>query len=125
MRKVLLLLAAAVLIAGCDNPQKTADKLRQEIIEFKAAPTDKLQAQIELDLAKFDEEVTALERKNSDKAPGLREQLISLRADYQAAKLARTVEDTKRAIQGVGQAIKDSAQSIGNIFKSSGTDNND
>ncbi len=123
MRRALLLLAVAVFFAGCDNPQKTADRLRQEIVEFKAAPDDKKQAQIELDFAKLEEQVVTLERKDSAKAPGLREQLISLRDDYQAAKLARTMEETRRAIQGVGQAIKEGAQSIGNIFKSSGTTN--
>lgn len=123
MKRALLLLAAAVLLAGCDHPQKTADKLRQEILDYKTAPSDVKQARIELDFAKLEEQVAGLEKKNSPQAPGMREQLISLRADYQAAKLARTVEDARKAIQGVGEAIKDSAQSIGNIFKSSGTTN--
>jgi len=123
MKRALLLLAVAVFFAGCDNPQKTADRLRQEIVEFKAAPDDKKQAQIELDLAKLEEQVITLERKDSPKAPGLREQLISLRGDYQAARLVRTMDEAKRAIQGVGQAIKDGVQNIGNAFKSSGPTN--
>lgn len=122
MKQALILLACLATLVGCDNPQKTADTLRKEIADFKATPNDEKQLKIEQTFAKFQEQIAALEKRGDDlRADSMKDQLNDLRSDYQAAKVARALGDAKNAIQGIGEAVKDSAKSIGDIFKSSGT----
>jgi uncharacterized lipoprotein NlpE involved in copper resistance len=124
MKQTLTLLALAVLfLAGCDNPQNTADALRKEIAEFKANPNEKRQLTIDQSFVKLENQIQELEKRSDSKTVGLKDQLISLRADYQAAKVNKALNDAKNAIQGIGEAVKDSAKSIGEIFKGSGTNN--
>ena len=116
-----LLLLAALLVAGCDNPQATVDKLRKEIAEFKTAPDDKKQAAIDETFAKLETKIAELEKRGDSKAEALKDQAAALRSDYQSAKMARALQDAKNAIQGFGEALKDGAKSIGDVFKGSGT----
>lgn len=116
-----LLALTALLITGCDSPQRTVDTLRVQITSYKAAPDEKKQAEIEQSLAKLQSQVDALQKKNDDQAGYFNEELLTLRGDYRDAKLAKAVQDAKNAIQGLGQAVKDGAKNIGDIFKSSGT----
>ncbi|MFZ4681236.1 MAG: hypothetical protein ACOYMS_01940 [Terrimicrobiaceae bacterium] len=122
MKHALTLLALATLfLTGCDNPQNTADSLRKEIAEFKATPDEKRQLIIDQSFVKLTNQIQKLEKRGDTKAAGLKDQLISLRADYQAAKVNKALNDAKNAIQGIGEAVKDSAKNIGEIFKGSGT----
>ncbi len=124
MKHLLTLLALAVLfLTSCDNPQNTADSLRKEIAGFKAVPDEKKQLAIDQSFVKLENQIRELEKRGDSKAAGLKDQLISLRADYQAAKVHRALNDAKNAIQGIGEAVKDSAKSIGGIFQGSGTSN--
>lgn len=121
VRSVAALVIGAALLAGCDNPQRTIDSLRKQLTEFKAAPDDTKQAKIEAELAKLESQVAALEQRGDPKAQEMRTQLVSLRSDYQAAKIARALLDAKSAIEGFGQAIKDTARSVEEAFKESQT----
>jgi hypothetical protein len=108
-------------LAGCDNPQRTVDKLRQEISEFKKAPDEKKQAQIDADFVKLEQQIGQVETKNATQADLLKRQYAGLQGEYQAAKLAKTLNDAKNAIQGIGEAFKEGAKSFTDSFKSSGT----
>lgn len=108
-------------LAGCDNPQRTIDDLRKEIAAFKAAPDEKKQAVIEAQFAKLEEQINETATKDSIKADLLRRQYAGLQGEYQAAKLARTINDAKNALQGLGEAFKEGAKSFGETLKSSGT----
>ena len=74
----------AALLAGCDNPQKTVDSLRKELMEFKAAPDETKQAKIDADFAKLESQIAALQQRGDVKADELKRQLASLRGDYQS-----------------------------------------
>jgi hypothetical protein len=52
----------------------------------------------------------------------LKSQLASLRGDYQAAKMSKAVQDAKTAIQGFGNALKDTAKSVEDALKKSEKD---
>ncbi|HEY5778939.1 MAG TPA: hypothetical protein VIT00_09390 [Terrimicrobiaceae bacterium] len=121
-RPFLVLVLAAVALAGCDSPQRTIDSLRKEIMEFKAAPDEKKQANIDEKFAKLEGQIAALQQRGDPKAEELRSQLVSLRADYQAARMAKAVQDAKSAIQGFGEALKDTAKSVEDAFKKSDTE---
>jgi predicted small secreted protein len=121
-RPFLVLVLAAVALAGCDSPQRTIDSLRKEIMEFKAAPDEKKQANIDEKFAKLEGQIAALQQRGDPKAEELRSQLVSLRADYQAARMAKAVQDAKSAIQGFGEALKDTAKSVQDAFKKSDTE---
>ena len=121
-RSLLVLAAGAALLAGCDNPQRTVDSLRKEIIEFKAAPDEIKQAKIDDDFAKLEGQIAALQQRNDPKAEELKSQLASLRGDYQAAKMSKAVQDAKTAIQGFGNALKDTAKSVEDALKKSEKD---
>jgi hypothetical protein len=112
----------AVLLVACDNPQKTANTLRSEIATFQVSPTDAQQKSIEENFSKLETQIAALEKSGQeDKAAALKSQLSDLRGDYQSAKMSKVINDTRTAIQGVGEAVKDGAKSIGDIFKSPST----
>ena len=124
MKRALALLACAVMLAGCDNPQGTADRLRKEIAEYKVKSSDELQVKIDQDFLKLQEQVAKLERDGSDKAEGLHDQLVDLKTDYQAAKMAKTIQDAKSALQGFGDVLKEGAKSIEKAFKSTNDSTN-
>ena len=121
-RPFLVVVLAAVALSGCDSPQRTIDSLRKEIMEFKAAPDEKKQANIDEKFAKLEGQIAALQQRGEPKAEELRSQLVSLRADYQAARMAKAVQDAKSAIQGFGEALKDTAKSVQDAFKKSDTE---
>ena len=116
--RLVILLLLALIPAGCDNPQSTADSLRRQISEYRAAPDDSRKVEIEKTLAKLERQVAELERRDDDRAPALRDQLTALRADYQAARMGRAMEDATNAIRGFGEAIKD-------VFKPPSTNDSD
>ena len=122
MKRVLASLAlGAALLAGCDNPQKTVDSLRRELVEFKAAPDERKQAKIDASFAKLEGQITALQKRGDESTDELKRQMASLRGDYQAAKMAKALLDAKSAIHGFGEALKDTARSVEDAFKNSQT----
>jgi predicted small secreted protein len=121
-RSLLILALGAALLTGCDNPQRTVDSLRKQITEFKATPDDLKQAKIDETFAKLEGQIAALQQRGDPKAEALKSQLASLRGEYQAARMAKAVQDAKNAIQGVGEALKDTAKSVEDAFKKSETD---
>ncbi len=122
MKRALASLAlGAALLAGCDNPQKTVDSLRRELMEFKAAPDERKQAKIDASFAKLESQITALQKRGDGRTDELKRQMASLRGDYQAAKMAKALQDAKSAIQGFGEALKDTAKSVEDAFKNSQT----
>ncbi len=121
-RSLLALALGAALLAGCDSPQRTVDSLRKEIMEFKAAPDEKRQAKIDENFAKLESQIAALQQRGDPKADDLKRQLASLRADYQAARMSKAVQDARKAIQGFGEALKDTAKSVEDAFKDGDTD---
>jgi len=118
---VALLLGALALVIGCDSPQRTVTSLRKEIAEFKAAPDDKRGEKIDQDFAKLERQIAELQQRGDPSADELRNQLVSLRSEYQAAKISKAVQDARDAIQGFGQALKDTARSVEEAFKNADT----
>ena len=118
---VALLLGALALVIGCDSPQRTVTSLRKEIAEFKAAFDDKRGAKIDQDFAKLERQIAELQQRGDPGADELRNQLVSLRSEYQAAKISKAVQDARDAIQGFGQALKDTARSVEEAFKNADT----
>jgi predicted small secreted protein len=120
-RALAALLLCAVLLSGCDSPQRTIDSLRKELMEFKAAPDDAKEARIEADFAKLENQIAVVQQKGDPRADDLRAQLASLRGEYQTAKIARALQNARSAIQGFGEALKDTAKSVEDALKSSQT----
>lgn len=90
-------------------------------MEFKAAPDETKQAKIDAYFAKLETQIAALQQRGDVKADELKKQLASLRGDYQTAKMAKALQDAKSAIEGFGEALKDTAQSVEDAFKNSQT----
>jgi predicted small secreted protein len=120
-RALAALLLGAVVLSGCDSPQRTIDSLRKELMEFKAAPDDAKEARIEADFAKLENQIAMVQQKGDPRADDLRAQLASLRGEYQTAKIARALQNARSAIQGFGEALKDTAKSVEDALKSSQT----
>ena len=122
MRRVpIVVLVGAVLLVGCDNPQRTVASLRKEITEFKTAPNDKTRIKIEEDFAKLERQIAERQQRGDPEAAELWNQLVSLRSEYQAAKISKAVQDTRNAIQGFGEALKETARSVEEAFKNADT----
>jgi predicted small secreted protein len=120
-RPLAALLLGTVVLSGCDSPQRTIDSLRKELMEFKAAPDDAKEARIEADFAKLENQIAVVQQKGDPRADDLRAQLASLRGEYQTAKIARALQNARSAIQGFGEALKDTAKSVEDALKSSQT----
>jgi predicted small secreted protein len=122
MKRVsIALLVGAMLLVGCDSPQRTVASLRKEIAEFKTAPNEKTRIKIEEDFAKLERQIADLQQRGDPKANELRSQFVSLRSEYQAAKISKAVQDTRNAIQGFGDALKETARSVEEAFKNANT----
>jgi hypothetical protein len=118
---LLALFLLVVSLAGCDSPQRTVETLRAEIAEFKKAPDEKKQAQIDAHFTKLEQQIAQTETRNATEADLLKRQYAGLQGEYQAAKLAKTLNDARNAIQGIGEAFKEGAKSFSDSFKTSGT----
>jgi len=118
MKKILLLTLAALALVGCENPQNTLNTLSKEISQFRATPNDQTQIVVEQSFAKLNRQIAELETKGkTTEAANFRSQESTLRADYAAAKIAKTVHDATNAIHGIGNALKEAGQSIGDVFR--------
>ena len=114
--------AALLALAGCHSPARTVDTARRQLSAFQAAPDAEKQAAVEQSLASLDAQVDELEKKGDHvQADLFRRQASSLRTDFQAAKMARAFNDASKAIQGIGEAIKDAGKSFSETLKNSGT----
>jgi hypothetical protein len=91
-------------------------------MEFKAAPDEKRQAKIDEEFAKLESQIAALQQRSDPKVDQLKSQLASLRSDYQAARMVKAVQDAKNAIQGFGDALKETAKSVEDAFKKTNSD---
>ena len=120
-RASIAVLLGAVLLVGCDNPQGTIASLRKEIAEFKTAPNEKARVKIEEDFVKLERQIAQWQQRGDPSAEELRNQFVSLRSEYQAAKISKAVQDARDAIQGFGQALKDTARSVEEAFKDADT----
>ncbi len=124
MMKYRLLLAGLLLVLfwGCNSPSRTVENARKQLAEFQAAPDAEKQAAVEKSLAKLDSQVEELEKKGDRaRADVFRRQAFSLRTDFQAAKMARALNDARNAIQGIGDAFKDAGKSFSETFKNAET----
>jgi predicted small secreted protein len=120
-RLSIAVLLSAMLLVGCDSPQRTVASLRKEILEFKTAPNEKTRVKIDQDLAKLERQIAELQQRGDPSADELWNQLVSLRSEYQAAKISKAVQDTRNAIQGFGEALKETARSVEEAFKNADT----
>ena len=122
MKRVsIAVLVSAMLLVGCDSPQRTVASLRKEIAEFKTTPNEKTRVRIDEDFAKLERQIAELQQRGDPSADELRNQLVSLRSEYQAAKISKAVEDTRNAIHGFGEALKETARSVEEAFKNADT----
>lgn len=119
------LVAAVVVVltlAGCDSPSRTVETTRKQLSEFQANPDAARQAAVEKSLDKLDSQVAELEKKGlGTQADEFRRESFTLHTDFQAAKMARAINDAKNAIQGFGEAFKAAGKSFSETFKNSDT----
>lgn len=121
-RRLVAAVVVLLTLAGCDSPSRTAEIARKQLSEFQATPDAAKQAEVEKSLAKLDAQVAELEKKGDQtQAENFRRQAFALRTDFQAAKMARAINDAKNAIQGLGEAFKAAGKSFSETFKNSDT----
>jgi predicted small secreted protein len=105
--------AICAVLAGCESPESTVSTARRQLADFQAKPDNERQAAVERTLSKLDGQVAELEKKgDAVRADLFRRQALSLKSDFQAAKMARALTEAKNAIQGFGEAIKDAGKSF-------------
>lgn len=115
-------ISIVISLVACDSPSRTVQATSRQIAEFQANPDSTRQVAIEESLAKLDAQIEALEKKGDRvQADLFRHQADSLRADFQAAKMAKALNDARKAIQGIGDAFKEAGKTIGEAIKNSGT----
>jgi len=111
-------IAVSTFLVGCDTPESTIKSLRKDVQEYTTKPSEELSSQIDQKFQKLDEQIAQLEKSGrTSEAEVLQSQAADLGSQYQAAKVAGAVRNTQKAIQGIGEAFKDTGESIGNIFK--------
>jgi hypothetical protein len=95
------------------------DSARKAVVKFQASPDSATQADAEKQLAKIEARIDDLAAKGGDPArvEALRREAASLRADFQAARMAKALLDAKSAIEGIGTAVKDAAKSFTDTLK--------
>jgi uncharacterized membrane protein len=108
-----LVLILSLIVAGCDSPKKTTETLRVQIAEFKTSPSDEQQAEIEANFVKLDEQIANLQaRGKTTEANELLATEANLKAEFRAARMVKTIDDAKAAIQSIGEAFQEAGKSI-------------
>jgi len=121
--RLIVIAAACACLAGCDNPERTVARLRVQIADYKAAPTDAKQEEIEAGFDKLGSQIAKLESDGSElEASALRSTAENLKSDYRAARIVRSLKDAQSALEGVGNAFKEAGKSISDAFKDAGGD---
>jgi len=116
---------AALFLTGCDSAQRTLETTRRQLSEFQAAPDTAKQAAVEQSLAKLDRQVAAFEKTGDTvQADLFGRQAASLKSDFQAARLAKTLNDAKNALQGFGDAIKEAGKSFNDTLRNTSKETN-
>jgi septal ring factor EnvC (AmiA/AmiB activator) len=118
MNRCLAAVAMVAILAGCDSPSRTVDTARKQLAAFQAAPDSKKQAEVETSLAKLDAQIQALETQGDvAQAEILRHQSRNLHNDFQAIRMAHTIQNATKAIQDIGDAFKEAGKTFGESFK--------
>lgn len=120
-KSIFLSLALALVLVGCDSPQRTVDTLQKELTEYRADPTDARKTKIETDLIKLQSQVDEMKRKGNPKASEFESKLTVLESDYQQTQMTKAFQDARNAIESFGKAIKDGAKGIQDAFKNDAT----
>ena len=116
---------AALFLTGCDSAQRTVETTRRQLSEFQAAPDPAKQAAVEQSLAKLDRQVAAFEKTGDTvQADLFGRQAAGLKSDFQAARLAKTLNDAKNALQGFGDAIKEAGKSFNDTLRNTSKETN-
>lgn len=122
MRRWITAAAVLAVLTGCDSPARTVDVARKQLSAFQSSPDADKQTAVEQSLVKLDAQVDELEKKGDHiHADFFRQQASTLRTDFQAAKMARALNQAKQAIEGIGKAFKDAGKSFSETFKNSDT----
>lgn len=109
-----LLVAAALLLGGCDSPQRTLDGLRRDVAEYAAAPSDVSAAKIEEGFARIDRQIEELQAKGRGaEARALQDERDLLKARFAGARLGAGLQGLKQAAQQVGEAFRQAGETIG------------
>lgn len=109
----LLLLLIAALFTACDNPQRTVDGLKKDIVSYRANATDEGRARIEAGFAKLDQQIAKLNQKGDTlKAGVLERQRDDLATDYTASQLGNAVKNAAEAFKGFGKAFERAGKDI-------------
>jgi hypothetical protein len=124
-RSAMLLLVAGLALMGCDSPEGSVSTARKQLTEFKTTPDNTKQEALEKTLATLDTQIAELEKKGDVvQADLFRRQADSIRADFQAARMARALNDAKNAIQGFGDAIKEAGKSFSETLSNASKETN-
>lgn len=106
-------LLVALLFAGCDNPQRTVDELKQDLASYRAKATDDGKIRIEVGFEKLDQQIAKLNQKGESlKADVLQGQRDDLATEYTTAQLGKVVNDATEAFKGFGKAFEKAGRDI-------------
>ncbi len=120
--RFLLLAVVCAALAACDSAERTVQTAKVRIVAYQAHPDQETEAAVEASLARLDAQIAELAKKGDRvQADLFARQAASLRSDFQAAKMAKALNDAKRAIQGIGEAFKEAGKTIGEALKSTDT----
>ncbi|MDX2081167.1 MAG: hypothetical protein SFU53_10310 [Terrimicrobiaceae bacterium] len=116
--RLLTVVFAAIFLAGCDSPENTAHRARRDLAAYKANPTEATDAVLQATLSKLDSQVAELERKgDSAQADLFRQQAENIRTDLQAFKMARALQDARRAVEQIGEAFKEAGRAFSDSLR--------
>lgn len=121
-RQIFSTLFAAVIalftLSACDSTERAADTARAAIATYKANPTAENETAAQTALEKLNARINQLGADGkSAEAASQRSVYENLNSDFRAARLANAIENTRSAIQDLGESVKDTGQSIGEAFR--------
>jgi hypothetical protein len=119
MKKCLhIILPALLILTSCDSPKRTLHGLQRDIAAYSIDPTPEAEQKIQAGFEKLDADIAKLNgtEKNAE-AAALQRQVETLRYQYDAARLAGSLQKARNAIQGLGQSVKKLGEQIGEVFK--------
>lgn len=110
------------ILVGCDGPNHTAAQLRKEIQNYSSSSTPEDEQRIRDGFQKLDAEITSLENHGKlAEARKLRDERNDLNAKFTTARVAVGLARAQNTIEGIGDAIKQMGEEIGQTLRGDST----
>ena len=113
-----LLVLAALVLAGCDSPERTTASIQRDLASYSEKPDPATAARIEDGLNRLEAQIVKLRAAGrGTEADTWQQECDAMRLRFTAAKMAGSIQNMKQAAQNLGNAFRQAGEALGDALK--------